>query len=206
MQNRYTGDIGDFLKLGILRRLSPGYRLGVAWWLYPDEAHNEDGRHFGYLQNPDQWWHFDLQLFDALEEIVASGQREVRALETANLLPGAIFASDVIPVARTTAERPRMRRQWFETVQRTLEEADLVFVDPDNGFAPEGYRNRSSKVGKSILLTELRALARPGRCLIVYHHHTRRKGGHVAEIEHWADRLRGCCGFRLIVIANSGRS
>ena len=38
MQNRYVGDIGDYLKLGILRALSPGYHLGVAWWLFPDEA------------------------------------------------------------------------------------------------------------------------------------------------------------------------
>jgi hypothetical protein len=26
----------------------PGERLGVAWWLYPDEVHNADGRHIGY--------------------------------------------------------------------------------------------------------------------------------------------------------------
>ena len=33
MQDRYVGDIGDYLKLGILRALSPGYRIGIAWWL-----------------------------------------------------------------------------------------------------------------------------------------------------------------------------
>lgn len=48
MQDRYVGDIGDYVKLGILRALMPGERLGVAWWLYPDEAHNADGRHIGY--------------------------------------------------------------------------------------------------------------------------------------------------------------
>ena len=98
MQNRYVGDIGDFVKFGILRKLLPGYRLGVAWWLHPDETHNTDGRHIGYLRHADQWWHFDPQLFDALEEIVKSGQRNVRALETANVLPGVIFASEMIPV------------------------------------------------------------------------------------------------------------
>ncbi len=190
MQNRYVGDIGDYLKLGILRALSPGYRLGVAWWLYPDEAHNQDGRHIGYLQRPDLWRHFDPNLFDALAKIVSSGQRDVRALETTNLLPGAIFASDVIPIGGTIAGRPYMRPRWFETVRHTLEEADLVFVDPDNGLEPAGYRHGSSKAGKSILLSELRELATPGRCLIVYHHQTRRKGGHHGEIEHWADRLR----------------
>src|ERR1700751_1672101 len=43
MQNRYVGDIGDYLKLSILRALLPGYRLGVAWRLFPDKAHNGFG-------------------------------------------------------------------------------------------------------------------------------------------------------------------
>ncbi len=68
MQNRYVADIGDYLKLGILRALLPGYRLGVAWWLFPDESHNQDGRHVGYLQRPEQWRHFDPMLFDVLAE------------------------------------------------------------------------------------------------------------------------------------------
>jgi len=190
MQNRYTGDIGDFVKLGILRALSPGHRLGVAWWLYPDEGHNDDGRHIGYLSQPEKWRHFDPTLFDALSEIVASGQRTVRAVETATILPGATFASETIPVGGTIAERPQMRRQWFETVLRTLDAADLVFADPDNGLEPSGHSLGSAKAGKSILLAELRALAKPGRCLIVYHHQTRRQGGHHSEIEYWADRLR----------------
>jgi len=68
-----------------------------------------------------------------------------------------------------------------------------VFVDPDNGLEPDGYSHGLAKAGKSVLLSELRELAKPGRCLIVYHHHTRQKGGHRTEIEYWADRLRGSC-------------
>jgi len=118
-------------------------------------------------------------------------------LEAADILPGAIFASMTIPVGGTIAERLDQRRQWFETVQHTLAEADLVFLDPDNGLEPAGHSPGSAKAGKSILLSELRALATPGRCLIVYHHQTRRQGGHHAEIEHWADRLREC-GFTTV--------
>src|ERR1700722_19113111 len=197
MQNRDVGDIGDYVKLSILRALSPGYRLGVAWWLYPDETHNTDGRHISYLQRPDPWWKFHPQLFDALEKIVPSGRRNVRALEAANLLRGAIFAGTPIPVDDPLRESLQKRQQWFNAVQRTLEEADLVFVDPDNGLEPAGYRPGLSKAGKSIMFTELRALATPGRSLILYHHQTRWKTGHHAEIEHWADRLRGC-GFATV--------
>jgi hypothetical protein len=197
MQNRYVGDIGDYVKLNILRALSPEYRLSVAWWLYPDESHNRDGRHIGYLDRLEQWRHFDPDLFDVLAEIVKSDRRDVRALETADVLPGATFASEVIPVGGPISARPNERRQWLTRVQSTLEEADMVFVDPDNGLEPAGYSHASSKAGKSILISELREIVRPGRCLIVYHHHTRRKGGHHSEIEYWADRLRGS-GFATV--------
>jgi hypothetical protein len=190
MQNRYVGDIGDYLKLGILRTLSPGHRLGVAWWLFPDESHNQDGRHIGYLQRPGQWRHFDPMLFDVLAEIVASNRRDTRALETANLLPGALFANEVIPTGELPGQRKQARHQWLARMKDRLADADLVFVEPDNGLEPSGFSYDSTKAGKSVLLSELRELAKPGRCLIVYHHHTRRKGGHHAEMAHWTDRLR----------------
>ena len=55
MQDRYAGDLGDFLKLGLLRWLvapsfdAPPHRLGVVWYLAPDESHNADGKHVAYL-------------------------------------------------------------------------------------------------------------------------------------------------------------
>ena len=184
MQNRYVGDIGDYLKLSILRALSPGYRLGVAWWLFPDEAHNGDGRHVGYLNSPDQWRHFNPELFDALCHVVLSGQRNVGALQAPGLIPGAIYADDVIPTGGPIAQRLSARRAWLADVQRALEQANLLFLDPDNGLEPSGYRPTALKSGKSITLSELRELAMPGRCLIVYHHQSRRRGGHYVEMEH----------------------
>jgi hypothetical protein len=197
MQDRYVGDIGDYLKLGILRALSPGYRLGVAWWLFPDEAHTGDGRHIGYLNRPEQWRHFDPDLFDILVGVVSSGQRNVRALEASDILPGAIFADEVIPSDGPLAQRQQARHKWFVRMKDSLTEADLLFVDPDNGLSPAGYRHGSAKAGKSVLLTELCELAGPGRCLIVYHHHSRRKGGHQSEIVYWVERLRAT-GFATV--------
>jgi hypothetical protein len=197
MQNRYVGDIGDYVKLSILRALSPGYHLGIAWWLYPDESHNKDGRHIEYLERPEQWRHFDPNLFDVLAEIVASDRRDVRALETVDILPGAIFASEEMPVRGPNTDRPHERRQWLRSVHSALEEATMVFLDPDNGLEPAGYRPGSSKAGKNILISELCEFATPRRCLIVYHHHTRREGGHHSEMEFWTDRLRAS-GFSTV--------
>lgn len=84
MQDRYTGDIGDYIKYALLRALSPGLKLGVAWYLYPDEGHNSDGKHVQYLHDPQRWRHLDPELFDALRNIVA-GNRSVSAVETSGL-------------------------------------------------------------------------------------------------------------------------
>jgi hypothetical protein len=110
MHNRYVGDIRDYLKLGILRALSPGYRLGIAWWLLPNESHNRDGRHINYLQRPDQWRHYDPELFDALAHRVAN-RRNVRAQEAGNVVPGAIRASEMLPIGaqRSALSRDRHR-------------------------------------------------------------------------------------------------
>jgi hypothetical protein len=197
MQNRYVADIGDYVKLAILRVLSPGYHLGVAWWLFPDEGHNKDGRHIDYLDRADLWRRFNPDLFDILREVVARDQRHVSALEAPDILSEAVFANEMFPVGSVIGDRQQERCRWFARIKQSLADANLVFVDPDNGLEPRFYSPGSTKSGKSILISELQALARPGRCLIVYHHQTRRAGGHHGEIEHWAERLRAC-GFTTV--------
>jgi hypothetical protein len=111
MQNRFVGDIGDYVKLGSLRALSPSYRLGVAWWQFPDESHNKDGRHIDYLERSDRWRRFDPDLFDTLQRMVAGGQRNVRALEASNILADATFAGEMIPAGGLVGERREARRE-----------------------------------------------------------------------------------------------
>ena len=49
MQNRYVGDIGDFGKYGLLRahfgrKYQIPLRLGVVWYLFPDEPPKDPAR------------------------------------------------------------------------------------------------------------------------------------------------------------------
>jgi hypothetical protein len=199
MQNRYAGDFGDYAKLGILRALSPGFRLGIAWWLYPDQSHNDDGRHIKYLVNKEKWGAFDPELFEKLKKIVSSRERSVLALENANILSGAIYASEVIPTKGLPAWRLSARREWFLKVKKSLDLADLIFVDPDNGLQPDNFSLGGVKAGKSITFEELNDLAEQGRCLVAYHHQTRRRGGHLQELEYLASTLRSK-GFRTVDI------
>lgn len=189
MQHRYVGDIGDYVKFAILRSLAPGGRIGVAWWLFPDETHNKDGRHIDYLSRPEQWRRFDPPLFDALKAIVDRGERKVQALET--LLPaGTVFSSDLIPCeVRPPRRRPVERERWFFETCRRLVEAEIVFVDPDNGIATERTKPTLRRAGKSVTVAEIASLQRPNRAIIAYHHHSHFKGGDIEELRHLGDRL-----------------
>ena len=58
MQDRYTGDVGDFGKYGLLKALcqgaanavGPALSLGVAWYLTCPEEKTADGKHVTYLE------------------------------------------------------------------------------------------------------------------------------------------------------------
>ena len=118
-------------------------------------------------------------------------------MQASHLIPGATYADDVIPNSGPIAQRLSARRAWLVGVQRTLKQADLLFLDPDNGLEPAGFHPTALKSGKSITLSELRELVMPGRCLIVYHHQSRRRGGHYAEMKHCAARPRAS-GFATV--------
>lgn len=164
-------------------------KLGVAWYLYPDESHNADGRHITYLDQPDHWRDLDPDLFDALENTVRN-QRSVQALESTKMLAGATFVRDVIDSAGTHASaRCDERTRWFSQVTQSLAGCNLVFADPDNGLIDDSpHRRRDRKFGKQMPLSEALALAE-NRQLIIYHHNTRYPGGHDLEIQSWQTRL-----------------
>lgn len=202
MQNRYVGDIGDFAKYGLLRALSTQKRLGVAWYLYydPDED-NGDGKHTEYLHEPDQWKHLDPSLFMDLKRLVCGGYRSVAAVEKSGLLPkGTAFAHELLDTriqanAWTPAGRATLtawRTEWFERVTDHLADCELVFADPDNGLClDERFRPTRREDWKRLPISEVLTLSE-GRPAILYHHNTRRKGGHQEEIQYWMDRIPGC--------------
>ena len=73
MQNGYTGDIGDYGKYGLLRILSKNLKLGVVWYLVPNEIHKNDGKltHYAHMQNADPILYSKLQkiLLDQLQDL-----------------------------------------------------------------------------------------------------------------------------------------
>ena len=206
MQDSYVGDIGDLAKLGLLRALSKGERqLGVAWYLYPHEE-GPDGQHIGYLGQPNTIWRpLDPDLFDGLQGIIArwrnhEGERSVMDAAYRGLLPGAIFADELLchhPRNNCEPNRELWRHEWFERVRGQLQDCNIVFADPDNGFCENNDFHPDGRNGdwKRLPLREALALAERGRTTgttVFYHHNGRRPGGVCAEIRYWMGQLPGC--------------
>jgi hypothetical protein len=198
MENQYVGDIGDYIKLSLLRAVCGAHRLGIAWWLVPDERHKKDGRHISYLNDPKHWRSFEPGVFDRIREIVVNNIRSIEALETAELLPPeTVFHSTEVACPTLWSRRAAAREKWFGTVLNSLANATMVFVDPDNGIEPARYSVTRKNANKSITVSELHRLTGQGRILIVYHHHTRMRGGHINELGHVASRLKELTACRI---------
>lgn len=184
VQDRYVGDLGDYLKLGLLRWLTTGIsapHLGVVWYRTVDEAHNADGKHVAYLRDGHTTARalrpLDPDLYDGLSSIVTSGQRTTAALAEARLLPsGTVYFNDLLHLAdlpiAAGAARAERRRVWLARALAATRGCDLVFADPDNGIRstrhPAGsHRNRAVK---HAYLNELATFTARGQSLVVYHH------------------------------------
>ena len=179
MQDRYVGDVGDFAKYGLLRRLSGKsaerkIRLGLVWCRFPDETHNNDGRHISYIEKP-EFEALDDVLLTALRKIVFSGKRSISAVSDGGVFPdGTVFcdAPAAAPAALRLSRNNRMqyRKEWSERCFRATEGCDLVFFDPDNGLEVASVPRHLPNAGKYIYWEELIPFWDRGQALLVYHH------------------------------------
>ena len=204
MQNRYVGDIGDFGKYALLRALIGLYttpppsrrlRLGIAWYLYPDESHNDDGKYTGYLNptrsNRARFRACDPQLYDALQRVVDTGNRNVSAIRENPILPeNTVFHENSLsyPQGMSRLARQLAREKWLADALEATIVADLVFIDPDNGISATA--DPLQKTGpKHVFLDDLGRFAQRGQSLAIYHH-LGRQGTAAQQIERVSEYLR----------------
>ena len=216
MQNRYAGDVGDFGKYGLLRYLTgqmetppsvPALRLGVVWYLYPDESHNADGKYTDYLadssRNHAALRVCDPDLHETLRHLVEANQRNIAAVQQSGILP-----ADTMYYEPSLSYLPRMprsvrqaaRTSWFEGALEATSGADVVFVDPDNGLSDPDSGisvsvDRLRKTGpKYVFMDDLRRFAARDRSLVIYHHLGRR-GSASEQIGRVAESLKSSLGL-----------
>ena len=174
MQDRYTGDIGDFSKLGILRALqASGLSIGLNWYLTPDESHNNDGLHVKYLDQA-KFRACDEELWLELKSIVEARQRKVRYMERDHILKATFYAECLDFTGKTKSERREFRSAWHKKALAAMAGKDVVCLDPDNGLIVPSAAGRP-KENKYVLRDELVDYYAQGSSVIYYQHKARRK-------------------------------
>lgn len=171
MQNRYAGDVGDFGKIGLLRYLSrTGLTVGINWYLIQDESHNADGKHIGYLQDV-KFYGCDDELLGKLGCMVYANQRSVQSIQDSELIPNAIYYDTLLK--QVGINDPHFRSIWHKNALFSLELADIIFLDPDNGYLPNSVSKKSRKSIKYIFESELFDYYQSGHSIVFYNHRSR---------------------------------
>lgn len=173
MQHRYVGDAGDFAKYSLLSSVAngePNLRLGVLWYLFPDESHNDDGRHVSYLKQPDMRLR-NPAVHSALHSIVSSGVRSVQAVEYSSILPSTtLFFSEIAAIRGKPADRSDYRFDWFARGLQRLRSCDILFFDPDNGIETASLKKSDFRAGKYVFWREIEQAWDAGKSLVIYNH------------------------------------
>ena len=190
MQDRYTGDAGDFGKYGLLRRLrgldDPTLRLGVIWYrtgksIVESDSTN-DGKYTTYLlgENERLYRPCDPPLYDRLRQIALPGprsDRRVQAVEQSGLLgPDARFHSEYLPGPDKKASQQErqevvaQRRRWVQTARRNTADCDILFLDPDNGLEIPSEPMTRFNAPKYTYLEEVQQFFGRGQSLVIYQH------------------------------------
>lgn len=132
MQERYLGDSHDFLKYALLRHLgkSLDLRIGVNWHLTtPDQVDrpgNNDGEKRHHLKGG-VWRDADSELFEKIGKFDTAADRKLSNVAMWGILP----PDTCYYAAQVPADG---RGSWHQNAIAELQPADLIFLDPDNGF------------------------------------------------------------------------
>ena len=182
MKNMYVGDVGDYGKYGLLRFLSmQGIMIGVNWYLTKNDNSN-DGKHITYFDREKERI-YDPFVYDALKDIVQRQDRNVYRVEDAGIIPHAIFYHEILDTtAYAWQRRQEIRDEWHRRALETLQGAQLVFADPDNGTI--GTNSLTSKnAEKYTTLEELADYYNRGQDVVYYCHKARRTDAQ------WQDKM-----------------
>ena len=182
MQNRYTGDIGDFSKYGLMRAFAKsGLSNALAWYLVPDETHNFDGKHTAYIGR-EKFRRCDPALHDAMAQLVSTGQRNIRAVEKSKILgEETLFHGDPLDFSRLLPlsgrqgrwQRGQVRNRWLSDCVVQTAGRDVVFFDPDNGLQAKNPSPLSAKGTKFLYWSDLLPFVDRNQSLVIYNHASR---------------------------------
>lgn len=167
MKHQYVGDINDYRKYGLLRRLlaAGDLSLAVHWMLTPDDDSTDGGR-LEYLSKPDEWRAFDPDLFDAMTRLAGAGLRSLDGVQSGGLFDAA-FIDEQVPIAADA------RAAHFARALELARGRDVLFFDPDNGLEVATWPAGSRASPKYLFWGEVEAAHAAGHSLLIYQHFPR---------------------------------
>lgn len=174
MQDRYAGDIGDYGKLGLLRKLSEKFSIGINWY-DPGELDFERDKNGGFKQEDGKYRDFsgvrkfDDKLADALETI--KNNHSIQLLQELDLVDGAFYFGEKEKVPRDIDER----KNWHKSALKKLGKCDIVFLDPDNGLLCDSVKPGTPKSVKYTYYSEVRDYLAQSSSVIIYNHRSRKR-------------------------------
>lgn len=166
MKDQYVGDLNDFAKYQLLRICAVLFdQITVAWMLTKNDGRTDGGR-TGYLQQRG-FRDADPELFDQLRTLVARGERNVAAVQTAKFLPGCSFEPEPVPLSHVD------RSAYFERLARQAAEDTLIFFDPDNGLEVASVAKHRRGAEKFLFWDEVQMIRDTGASVMIYQHFPR---------------------------------
>jgi hypothetical protein len=188
MQDHYVGDVGDFGKYGLLNTVlecSGGeVCLGVNWYYVEGpKQENGDGKYIGYLdlENRNMRKYEDYrrcfpEIFAVLKTIVGAETRTIAAIEESGIIgEGVVYYRKAVSTPHLHhTRREAAREEWFAGSLECLSDADIIFLDPDNGIQPDSLKKSHKRAGKYFFRDECREYFARGTSLILYHHRNRK--------------------------------
>lgn len=168
MKNQYVADINDYRKYGLIRMLSDGgkIRTGVCWMLTPNDDRT-DGKFIQYVNTPEKWERYDIELFCCLKDCLSNGDRDVRYIEDTGIIPHAAYNSDLL------VDDAKERGRYFKNMHDRLESTDLIFFDPDNGLEVKSRPYGCKHSAKYLYWNELSGAYDAGKSVLIYQHFIR---------------------------------
>lgn len=146
MKNQYLGDVGDYGKYGMLRFFARNnIRIAVNWYLTPDDG-STDGKHITYLNN-NAMRRYDEKLFDLLAAMVRAGDRNVITFEEQDAISGATYYHQLLhDEGKSRSDKSAYRDGWHKAALEASKDAELVFLDPDNGACEKEAVNTKNSI------------------------------------------------------------
>ena len=177
MRHNYAGDQGDYAKYALINALAGDGRqvVGVNWYLTVHDEENADGDVRPHLEAPDEWQHLDSRLLARMVEVFSGlpeSDRRVELLHDPGMLPmTSVFFTEPLPTGSLRpSDRVAAREQWHRQALRQMAAADLVFLDPDNGFEVPSRGPRSKWRCKYATYAEVNDYLLAGKAVVPYQH------------------------------------